>query len=241
MDALRRAGCIALVVLLGLGCSGSGAAPLEGRVVEVLDGDSFVMRGPGGDRVEVRIGEIDAPEGGQAHGDISRRKLAALLDGARVRLDVQAIDDYGRTVGRPYVDTLDVAAELVRTGDAWVYRRYLKDPTLPELERQAKAAGQGLWSLPEAQRVPPWEWRQQARGQARAQARPSARPPAGQGATQDDPRCRIKGNINGRGERIYHLPGQEHYEDTRVSVSRGERWFCSETEARDAGWRPARR
>jgi hypothetical protein len=54
--------------------------------------------------------------------------------------------------------------------------------------------------------------------------------------------CNIKGNIsyNG-GEKIYHVPGQEYYSETRISLLKGERWFCSEEEARAAGWRPARR
>lgn len=54
--------------------------------------------------------------------------------------------------------------------------------------------------------------------------------------------CRIKGNISiDTGERIYHVPGQEHYWETKISPEYGERWFCSEAEARAAGWRRARR
>ncbi|MFC3704457.1 hypothetical protein ACFOOL_06790 [Devosia honganensis] len=52
--------------------------------------------------------------------------------------------------------------------------------------------------------------------------------------------CNIKGNVNTRGERIYHVPGQKYYNDTRISASHGERWFCSEAEARAAGWRKAK-
>ena len=54
--------------------------------------------------------------------------------------------------------------------------------------------------------------------------------------------CPIKGNISiSSGERIYHVPGQEHYDETIISPQYGERWFCSEAEARAAGWRKARR
>ncbi|MGB3540991.1 MAG: hypothetical protein WBA42_22785 [Mesorhizobium sp.] len=53
--------------------------------------------------------------------------------------------------------------------------------------------------------------------------------------------CNIKGNISAKAERIYHMPGQENYERTRISVNKGERWFCSEAEARLAGWRKAKR
>jgi hypothetical protein len=55
------------------------------------------------------------------------------------------------------------------------------------------------------------------------------------------PSCKIRGNISqATGERIYHVPGQEFYSVTRIHPSHGERWFCSEAEAQQAGWRPAR-
>ncbi|MBZ9678236.1 hypothetical protein [Mesorhizobium sp. ES1-1] len=54
--------------------------------------------------------------------------------------------------------------------------------------------------------------------------------------------CNIKGNISiNTGEHIYHVPGQEHYSETNIRPEFGERWFCSETEARNAGWRRSRR
>ena len=53
--------------------------------------------------------------------------------------------------------------------------------------------------------------------------------------------CAIKGNISAGGERIYHVPGGDYYERTGIGTDRGERWFCSEAEAREAGWRKSRR
>jgi hypothetical protein len=53
--------------------------------------------------------------------------------------------------------------------------------------------------------------------------------------------CDIKGNVSlTSGERIYHVPGQKRYGETRIDPKFGERWFCSEAEAREAGWRKAR-
>lgn len=54
------------------------------------------------------------------------------------------------------------------------------------------------------------------------------------------PGCDIKGNINSKGDRIYHLPGRSSYASTRINPDSGERWFCSEDEARAAGWRAPR-
>jgi hypothetical protein len=55
---------------------------------------------------------------------------------------------------------------------------------------------------------------------------------------QDAAACDIKGNISPEtGEHIYRLPGQKHYARTRISEGKGELWYCSEAEARAAGWR----
>lgn len=57
---------------------------------------------------------------------------------------------------------------------------------------------------------------------------------AGQHQLQD------QGNISSSGERIYHLPGQRFYNVTKIDTSKGERWFCTETQARNAGWRKSK-
>lgn len=50
--------------------------------------------------------------------------------------------------------------------------------------------------------------------------------------------CNIKGNVSSDGgERIYHVPGQQYYDATKISPQYGEKFFCSEAEARKAGWR----
>lgn len=50
--------------------------------------------------------------------------------------------------------------------------------------------------------------------------------------------CDINGNISiSSGERIYHVPGQSYYRETRIDSRYGERWFCSEVDAKSAGWR----
>lgn len=50
--------------------------------------------------------------------------------------------------------------------------------------------------------------------------------------------CPIKGNISYvTGERIYHLPVDEYYDETVINLLNGERWFCTPLEAELAGWR----
>jgi len=91
---------------------------------------------------------------------------------------IQDTDRYGRTVGRVYVGNVDVNAEMVKQGAAWVYRKYAKDQSLYALENEAKAAKRGLWGLPEAARTPPWEWRQADRASGSAGGSGSATAPA---------------------------------------------------------------
>jgi len=51
----------------------------------------------------------------------------------------------------------------------------------------------------------------------------------------------IKGNVNRKRERIYHLPGQLNYSQIDIDKGLGERWFCTEAEAEAAGWHKATR
>jgi len=52
--------------------------------------------------------------------------------------------------------------------------------------------------------------------------------------------CDIKGNISiSTGKKLYHLPGMEDYKSTVISRDKGEKWFCSESEAINSGWSKA--
>jgi hypothetical protein len=68
---------------------------------------------------------------------------------------------------------------------------------------------------------------------------PSSSPP--------NPACPIKGNVNSKGERIYHEPGDRDYDRVAMKncdhgmCTNGKRWFCSDADAEAAGWRHALR
>jgi endonuclease YncB( thermonuclease family) len=143
--------------------AGAGAEPfLEGRVVAVFDGDTLEVLVDGAPR-RVRIAGIDTPERGQPWAERAKQALSDRVFGKAVKVNEVAEDRYGRTVGEVYADDVCVGCELVREGHAWVYRGFTDDRVLFELEAQARAAGRGLWSLPESQRTPPWTWREKRR------------------------------------------------------------------------------
>ena len=107
-------------------------------------------------------------------------------------------------------------------GWALAYRKYSMDYVGDE--DAARAAGKGLWR---GKFIPPWEWR---RGKRLASE-----------VVTDNRTCPIKGNIGKGGTRIYHVPGGSYYSRTKISEGKGERCFCSEEEARAAGWRRSKR
>ena len=127
-------------------------------------------------RTKVRLAEIDTPESGQPYVSRAKQALSDLAYGKSVRVVIQDTDRYGRTVGRVYAGAIDVNAELVRQGAAWVYRKYNRDPSLLRLEQEAREARRGLWALPDAERTPPWEWRA-AKGSGQDQATSKPAPP----------------------------------------------------------------
>jgi endonuclease YncB( thermonuclease family) len=151
-----------LVLILAL-ASPALAEELRGRVVGITDGDTLTLLTPERREVKIRLAEIDTPESAQPYGTRSRQALSDLAFQQHVRVDVQDIDRYGRIVGRIYAGRVDVNAEMVRRGAAWVYRRYSHDPSLLVFEDEARQAQRGIWALPESQRTPPWEWRRERR------------------------------------------------------------------------------
>ena len=139
---------------------------LDAQVVGVADGDTvtlLVERSGGPAQVRLRLTEIDTPERAQPWGARARQALAGKLFRRQVRVASEGEDRYGRLLGRVYLDGRDINREMVREGHAWVYRQYSSDIWLLEDERLAREDGAGIWSLPESQRVPPWEWRRGGR------------------------------------------------------------------------------
>lgn len=156
---IRAVWWCALLLLCLCGCQPRSDNALRGRVVGVQDGDTLTLLTADRRQVKIRLAEIDAPERRQPFGQRSRQMLAERVHGREVRLQVSGVDRYQRTVARAYLGELDVNREMVRLGGAWVYRAYNTDRSLLAVEEEARRGGAGLWALPEAQRLPPWQWR----------------------------------------------------------------------------------
>lgn len=138
---------------------------LQGQVTSVHDGDTFELRTASRSYVRVRLAKIDAPELAQPNGVASRSNLEKLVGGQFVVVNDLEPDKYGRTVGRVWLQGLDINGEQVKTGYAWAYMTY--DPPIAYMnwENDAKRAHRGLWADPYPQ--PPWEYRHSSKGKRR--------------------------------------------------------------------------
>jgi len=135
------------------------AQSLHGKVVGIADGDTLTLLLPDHTQKRVRLAGIDAPESKQPYGQKSRQALAEMVFGKDVAVRVVDTDRYGRWVADVYAGAGHVNAEMVRGGYAWVYREFARDPKLFAAEEEARSARRGIWGLPGAERMPPWEWR----------------------------------------------------------------------------------
>jgi len=148
----------AVLLVLAFTSSIASVTTYTGKVIKVVDGDTIHLLFEG-KPLKVRLSEIDTPERAQPWYQRAREALAGKVAGEVVSVQEVDWDRYGRLVGKVWLDGRDVNRELVAEGHAWVCRTYLRDPTLLDDEDSARAAGRGLWALPDAERTPPWEWR----------------------------------------------------------------------------------
>lgn len=211
-------------------------ATIVGRA-SVLDGDTIEIHGE-----RIRFNGVDAPESAQPckNGNGKEYRCGAksadalaeyLATSSPTTCEFVERDQYGRFVGNcSRADGSSVQRWLVKNGHAMDWPRYSSGAYAAE-QKTAATNKIGIW---QGEFQSPWEWRAARRQPIEAPIAPLMSTSTGGG-------CKIKGNISNKGDRIYHVPGQEHYDRTRISESKGERWFCSEAEARSAGWRRSRR
>lgn len=227
-----------LIVLLLTGCNlaqsvdtAGGDSQLPVEVLSVIDGDTIKILFDGEEKT-VRYLLIDSPEtnhprlGEQPYGKEATEENRKLLESGKVTIEFDEgdrLDDYGRLLAYLYVDGKSVQQQLLQTGQARVAyvfppnTRYLED--FKKAEKQAKEQGLGIWEF-------------ENYATERGFDSNAVHQKKKQNHKADPEKCSIKGNINSKGIKIYHLPSSSSYEQTNP-----EKWFCSEEEARDSGFR----
>ncbi|MFL0458899.1 thermonuclease family protein [Kytococcus sedentarius] len=234
------------------GAAAAAVGTASGPVVKIVDGDTIDVRLSSG--VErVRVIGLDTPEIGECGFSEASAGLRSLIAGSTVTLERDVTQDnrdrYGRLVRHVRMSNGDSAAvRMIRRGLAPEYlydQPYVGRSAHLRAERAAHAEKLGLWSgrcaMPSA---PTRTTAPQPVAQPAPVAKPAPKPApttaSAPAPTKPAGGCVIKGNIASDGEKIFHSPGQRHYEQTRISPAKGERWFCTAAEAIKAGWRAAK-
>ena len=256
--------------LAGFGASALGVAvpqPGAGAAIvgtaRVIDGDTLRLGG-----TRIRIQGIDAPETDDVCrrpdgsrwrcGDWSTEVARDLFEGRHMVCHDLGERSYDRVVARCMLGETDFAEAMLAAGAARACERFARRHPhslgYMALEAAAADARRGIFDGTPPPRAGFCLPRNAQAGGADTGAPQTSTPQTGTPGTiawnpAPDPDrrlaaagCTIKGNISQTsGERIYHLPGQAHYDSVIIRPELGQRWFCSEEEAQAAGWRPALR
>lgn len=212
-------GVVALICLSGLSVfptvPASAAPPIS-----VIDGDTLQI----GDRV-VNLYGVDAPELGQRcfhdrvwhHcGQTAAFELKKLIDFDAAPLCGLAPLNRNEVVCR--AGGRDIALALIRSGYALAATG--SGGEYEEAEKSAREGNLGLWHM---SMVSPWNWRHGRR--------------LSPAESEEESACPIKAVVSADGSRLYYVPTDGSYRSIKIDPSAGGRLFCSDAEARSAGWR----
>ncbi len=220
---------IAIIVTTSLPMAALSTPIISGPIEKFVDGDTFQVAGQ-----MIRLAGIDTPEHAQSCknargkkyscGDSATNHLKSLIGSRNVECEGNETDAYRRLIGTCFIsrDNVKTNINLKMVQDGWAVAFVKFDKTYQPQELEAMLSKRGLWA---GEFTRPAEFRSNGWSNA-AQENP------------DQNGCVIKGNINRKGVKIYHTPwSSKHYRRTKINVKKGERWFCDEAEALEAGWR----
>lgn len=152
---------VGVMLTLGMPATATEALRRDAEIVgvaSVIDGDTLEIH----DR-RIRLDGIDAPESAQLClrdgrkercGQRSAFFLADLIGRGTVRCVPHDVDRYGRDIATCWLGEVNLNERMVAAGQAVAYRKYSK--RYIETEREAEAAGLGLWST---RFEMPWDYR----------------------------------------------------------------------------------
>jgi endonuclease YncB( thermonuclease family) len=195
---------------------------IEGKVVDVHDGDTVTVMDANGKKFHIRLQGIDAPELKQSYGAASQANLSRMVLDRQVTIVWTKMDKYKRTVGTIMLDGRDINIEQVKAGLAWHFKKYADEQepkdrvTYARAEEEARAVKLGLWQ--EANPTPPGDYRVDVKT-----TRWGPAPPEGT----------IIGN---KSNQKYHRPDCPGYRDM---AERNRVFFKTVEEAEAAGYKRA--
>lgn len=214
---------------------------------EVIDGDTIRIKYNGSSE-KVRFLLVDTPEtnhetlGEQPYGPEAKEFVKQLLagqDSVYLEFDVSYRDKYKRLLAYVYTkEGISVQEQLLKNGLARV--AYIYEPNTKHvdwfnsIQKTAQNAAIGIWSVEDYVTNRGYD-KEAYFAATKDNNSASSTESNSSNASIDSNNCVIKGNINSKGNKIYHMPGQQDYENTIA-----EEMFCSKEDAEAAGFTPAK-
>ena len=153
---------ILFIFLLLLGCVTKAKVEtsnaLKGKVIKIVDGDTYDILLDNNITRRIRMEGIDAPERKMPFYQVAKDYLGKLCFGQIVSIKHTDTDRNGRWVATTFgADGNELGMLMIEAGYAWHFKRYSGDKKLADAEVKARHKRVGLWvdSLP----IAPWEWR----------------------------------------------------------------------------------
>lgn len=177
-------------------------------VTTIIDGDTFAIK----NGTRIRLMGTNAPENGLCGSEQAKKLLMSLITDKVVRLEDKSVDRYDRVVASVFVNDgkRDLYVNEIILGKGWARNESSIDvPNNIRLKDAHKLAFDkklGIYS-------------------SLCRLEKSNRS-----------NCYIKGNINAAGNKNYHYPGCDQYNEVIVELDRDEGWYCTEQEAINAGY-----
>lgn len=148
-----------LLLLLSCGSNKNGEFskyPKSGKVISIIDGDTYDLLIKDKTTIRIRMEGIDAPEKGMPFYRVSKNYLGKLCFQKDIKLVITSKDSNGRYLGYTYLkDGTELGQEMIKAGLAWHFKKYNSDPILADLEIEARRLKIGLWV--DRKPMPPWE------------------------------------------------------------------------------------
>jgi len=128
---------------------------VSGKVISIIDGDTYDALLPSNKTIRVRMEGIDAPEKGMPFYQKSKKYLSSLCFNKQVKIKITGVDNHERFLAYSFLeDGKELSQEMIKAGLAWHFKKYNSDSILSNLEIEARNMKKGLWS--ENNPMSPW-------------------------------------------------------------------------------------
>lgn len=125
-----------------------------GKVIKIVDGDTFDVLTGNKETIRIRMNGIDCPERKQAYYQVCKDALSAFIFGKNIVLISNSKDRYRRVLADVYFENRNINLLMIQKGFAWHYKKYSKDEEMAKAEIEARKAKIGLWKNGDA--IAPW-------------------------------------------------------------------------------------